>query len=91
MIPIPHGGLYRSVEGVEQAEAVPGIEEVVITAKDGQLLIPLPEGSSYMGFLFARGDSPAEVEHALRRSHGELHFEIATVLETFSPSLSPSS
>lgn len=83
MIPIPRGGLYRSVEGVEQAEAVAGIEEVAITAKDGQLLIPLPEGSSYVGFLFARADSPAEVEAALRKSHGELRFEIAAVLETF--------
>jgi biotin carboxylase len=82
MIPIPHGGLYRSVEGVEQAEAVAGIEEVAITAKDGQLLIPLPEGSSYLGFLFARADSPEEVEAALRKAHGELRFEIAAVLET---------
>jgi hypothetical protein len=86
MIPVPHGGLYRSVEGVDRAEAVAGIEEVTITAKDGQLLIPLPEGSSYVGFIFARGDSPAEVEAALRASHAELRFEIATVLETLSPS-----
>jgi hypothetical protein len=82
MIPIPRGGLYRAVEGVEQAEAVAGIEEVAITAKDGQLLIPLPEGSSYLGFLFARADSAAEVEAALRKAHGELRFEIAAVLET---------
>lgn len=82
MIPIPRGGLYRSVEGVEQAETVAGIEEVAITAKDGQLLIPLPEGSSYLGFLFARADSPVEVEAALRKAHGELRFDIAAVLET---------
>jgi biotin carboxylase len=86
MIPIPHGGLYRGVEGVEQARAVPCIEDVLITATAGQLLIPLPEGASYLGFLFARADRPEEVEAALRRAHGELRFEIATVLETLTPS-----
>jgi len=50
------------------------------------LLIPLPEGSSYMGFIFARAETPAEVETALREAHGALRFDIATVLKTFSPS-----
>ena len=86
MIPIPKDGLYQSVEGVERASAVPGIEDVLITAKEGQRLVPLPEGSSYLGFIFARGVSPAEVERSLRRSHAELRFHIATVLETLSPS-----
>jgi biotin carboxylase len=85
MIPIPKGGLYESVEGVERATGVSGIEDVLITAKAGQRLIPLPEGSSYLGFIFARGDSPAQVEAALRQSHGELKFQIATVLDTFRP------
>jgi biotin carboxylase len=86
MIPIPHGGLYDSVSGVEQAREIPGIEDVVVTAKEGQLLLPLPEGSSYMGFIFARAGTPEETEAALRRSHAELRFEIATVLPTFKPS-----
>ncbi len=86
MIPIPKGGIYQSVEGVERALAVPGIEDVTITAAEGQVLLPLPEGSSYLGFIFARGETPEEVEHALRRSHAELAFHIATTLETFSPS-----
>lgn len=82
MIPIPRDGIYESVDGVEQAGAVPGIEEVIVTAQQGQRLIPLPEGSSYLGFIFARGNSAGEVEAALRRSHGELRFQIATALET---------
>ncbi len=86
MIPIPREGVYRSVEGVEHAAAVPGIEDVVITAKEGQHLVPLPEGSSYLGFIFARGASPAETEAALRQSHAELSFQFATVLETLKPS-----
>jgi hypothetical protein len=86
MIPIPRPGMYHGVEGVERAKAVAGIEDVIVTAKEGQQLIPLPEGSTYMGFIFARADSPGEVESALRESHAELRFEIATALETFSPS-----
>jgi biotin carboxylase len=86
MIPIPKGGIYQSVEGVERALGVAGIEDVVITATDGQMLVPLPEGSSYLGFLFARSETPGEVEQALRRAHAELSFHIATALETFSPS-----
>ena len=80
MIPIPKDGIYRSVSGLEEASV--GVEEIIITATAGQRLIPLPEGSSYLGFIFARGDSPQEVEAALRRAHSGLHFDIATVLET---------
>jgi len=80
MIPIPKDGLYRSAEGVEEAASVPGIEDVVITAKEGQRLVPLPEGSAYLGFIFARAESAEAVERALRRSHAELRFDIATVL-----------
>ena len=87
MIPTPRqGGIYRSVEGIERALAVPDIEDVLITATEGQLLVPLPEGSSYLGFIFARGDTAEAVELALRRSHTELRFHIATALETFRPS-----
>jgi hypothetical protein len=80
MIPIPRGGIYRGVTGVEAARAVAGIEDVVITAKEGQELIPLPEGSTYLGFLFSRGNSADHVESALRAAHGRLHFDIAAVL-----------
>jgi hypothetical protein len=82
MVPIPKGGVFRSVSGVEDAERVCGVEDVVVTAKAGQQLIPLPEGASYLGFIFARGAQPAAIERALRAAHGKLRFEIATALET---------
>jgi hypothetical protein len=78
MIPIPKGGVYEGVEGVERAATL--VEEVVITAKEGQKILPLPEGASYLGFIFARGDSAGEVERALRAAHCELKFKIATAL-----------
>jgi hypothetical protein len=66
MIPIPKGGIYER-GGRGRARAVAGIEDVIITATEGQRLIPLPEGASYLGFLFARAESPAAVEAALRQ------------------------
>jgi biotin carboxylase len=85
MIPIQSAGLYRSVAGVEDAEAVPGIERIVITAQEGQRLYPAPEGSTYLGFIFARADSPEQAEAALRRAHSCLRFDLAPVLETLRP------
>jgi biotin carboxylase len=86
MIPTPMNGLYRGVEGIEQALAVRLIEEVTITASDGQHFVPAPEGSSYLGFIFARGEKPEKVEAALRAAHGELKFDFAPALPTLSPS-----
>jgi biotin carboxylase len=74
MIPIPSRGVYSGVDGLEQARAVPSIENIIITAKVGQELIPLPEGASYLGFIFARANHPAEAENALRRAHDCLRF-----------------
>ena len=85
-VPIPKGGIYEYVNGIDEAEAIPGIEEVVITAKPGQQLMPLPEGASYLGFIFARGATPQEVESALREAHAKLAFGIQTTLDTFAPS-----
>jgi predicted ATP-grasp superfamily ATP-dependent carboligase len=80
MIPIPQAGIYAGVTGEHKAGAVPLIEEVIITAKIGQHLLPLPEGNSYLGFIFARGANPSRVESALRQSHSQLGFEINTAL-----------
>ncbi|MGP8247129.1 MAG: ATP-grasp domain-containing protein [Bryobacteraceae bacterium] len=82
MIPIPRAGIYQSVDGVEEAKAVAGIEDLVMTAERGHRLAPLPEGASYLGFLFARGPEPAAVEAALREAHGKLRFTVNTALET---------
>ena len=85
MIPLAKAGVFQSVEGVEEAAAVPGIEDVVITAKPGQEFLALPDKSSYPGFLFARGPSPAHVEAALRQAHSKLRFHMALALRAFAP------
>jgi biotin carboxylase len=80
MIPIPAAGLLRGYAGVAEASAVPGIDSVEITAPLNNLLTPLPEGDSYLGFIFARGADPASVEATLRRAHAYLHFEVEPVI-----------
>jgi hypothetical protein len=76
MIPIPQRGIFRRVAGLDEARGVPGIEEVRITAKADQLLQPLPEGASYLGFIFARGDTAGAVNAALRTAHKRLQFDV---------------
>jgi hypothetical protein len=76
MIPIPGRGVYRRVEGVDQAKAVAGIEDIRITAKPDTTLVPLPEGRSYLGFIFARGREASDVDRSLRDAHARLHFVI---------------
>jgi hypothetical protein len=55
---------------------VPGIEEATISAHPGQRLVPLPEGSRYLGFVFSRAETPAEAEAALRQAQRRLEFRI---------------
>lgn len=73
MIPIPQAGILRRVEGVLAAQKVPYIDEVVIHVREGYELVPLPEGASYLGFIFARAPSAAQAEAALRAAHACLH------------------
>ncbi len=84
MIPIPEAGLLKRVDGCEEAQAVPLIESISLTAEQNTLLTPLPEGDSYLGFIFARGEDPLEVEYALREAHGKLRFHIAPQLPLLS-------
>ena len=80
MLPIHRGGMLREVRGLAQARAVPGVTDLVITAHADEELVPLPEGSSYLGFAFARGDTPQEVEAALRRAGGHIEVEVTPKL-----------
>jgi biotin carboxylase len=80
MIPIPHAGVYRCVQGLEEARQVPGVEDIVITAKEGQEMLPLPEGSAYLGFLFFRGLSDGVVLGGLRDAHRYLRFIFSSPL-----------
>lgn len=80
MIPIPGKGILRCVDGVAEAAATPGVTGVEISARLNYPITPLPEGASYLGFIFARGDEPAMVEQALRDAHARLRIQIDTMI-----------
>jgi biotin carboxylase len=78
MIPIRRGGVLEEVRGLPEARAVPDIEDVTISAHLGQRLVPLPEGSRYLGFIFSRAATPERAEAALREAHGRLEFVVSS-------------
>jgi biotin carboxylase len=72
MLPLRDAGTLREVAGQSEAQRIDGIDGLVITIPPGEALIPLPEGDRYLGFMFARGETPAAVEAALRQAHAQL-------------------
>ena len=80
MIPTPGAGTLRRVEGVMAASRIPGICEVSVTVREGYELTPLPEGGTYLGFVFALGDDPAGVEESLRRAQETVRAIVAPSL-----------
>ncbi|HXZ20116.1 MAG TPA: ATP-grasp domain-containing protein [Candidatus Acidoferrales bacterium] len=76
MIPVPSSGILEGVAGIEEAARLAHIESVEITARPHDYIAAWPEGSSYLGFIFARAPQPAEVESALRAAHACLCFDL---------------
>jgi biotin carboxylase len=84
MIPIPRSGILRDVCGIERAQAVPHIDGIEITAKLNYPILPLPEGASYLGFIFARAETPDIAEQALRDAHAALQIRIDPIVQMLS-------
>lgn len=81
MIPIETAGILRRIEGISAARAVPFIKELVISVRDGHELVPLPEGSSYLGFIYAVASTAVEAESALREAHSKLKIVTAAIFK----------
>jgi biotin carboxylase len=80
MVPIPRSGVFKRVDGLDRAAAVRYVEEIRITARPDQQLLALPEGSSYLGFIFARAATPGDAEDAVREAHARLRFTFDPIL-----------
>ncbi len=76
MIPVPKAGILGEVRGRKQARDVNGIEEINITIPVGGEVVPLPEGDRYLGFIFARAETPEKVEASLREAYGFMEFVV---------------
>lgn len=85
MIPVPRSGILEKVEGTEEAQAIAGITDLEITARLHDFIAAWPEGSTYLGFLFARAEGPAAVEDALRSAHRKLRFTLTPRLPVEHP------
>jgi formate-dependent phosphoribosylglycinamide formyltransferase (GAR transformylase) len=77
MLPIPRSGTLDAIEGVTDALAVVGVIDFSQTIHNGGNVVPLPEGDRYLGFLFAEGLTPDDVEVALREAHSRLRIRIS--------------
>lgn len=76
MLNPPAAGRLEAIRGLAEAREVPGVTDVSITAHVGQTLVPLPEGAQYLGFVFAKGETPEAVEAALREASRRIEFEV---------------
>ena len=85
MIPVPCSGTFEKLEGVENAQALPGITDLEITARLHDYVTAWPEGASYLGFIFAREEDPANVEAAIRAAHARLKFTLTPRLPVEHP------
>jgi biotin carboxylase len=85
MIPVPKSGVLQKIEGEDAARSVPGISALEITARLHDYIAAWPEGSSYLGFLFATRNSAEEVEEAIRAAHAKLRFYLAPRLPVEHP------
>lgn len=72
MIPITQQGILRRVEGVLTASKIKYIKDVEISISEGYELTPLPEGFSYLGFIFSKAPDPGKAEDALREAYSKL-------------------
>ncbi len=78
MLPIARRGTLVAVHGQDAVRAMPGIDGLEITIPTGRIVEPLPDGDRYLGFVFAHGETAADVERWLRTAHAALIVEIAS-------------
>jgi ATP-grasp domain/L-amino acid ligase C-terminal domain 2/ATP-grasp N-terminal domain len=85
MIPVARSGILEKLEGENEARKTPHITSLEITARLHDFIAAWPDGSSYLGFLFARAAEPAAVEEALHEAHSKLHFTLTPRLPVEHP------
>jgi biotin carboxylase len=85
MIPVPNSGTFERIDGADDARSVACITDLEITARLHDYITAWPEGSSYLGFLFACGTDSAATERAIRIAHSKLKFTLVPRLPVGHP------
>lgn len=81
MIQVPCSGVFHAIDGVEDVLGIDGIERIDVAARPGDMVEPLPEASTYLGFIFARGSTAEKVEEVLTRAFNSLAITIQPLLD----------
>lgn len=81
MLPVPVAGIFNAIDGIEKSLAVDGIESIEVSARPGDRVLPLPEESIYLGFVFASGESSEAVVSALRTARDCLSINIKPMVD----------
>ncbi|UCH41285.1 MAG: phosphoribosylglycinamide synthetase, partial [Gammaproteobacteria bacterium] len=74
MIPITEHGILKRVEGLTEAMQTEYVRDIEIHINPGYELVPLPEGASYLGFIFAQAPDFERTYAALKSAHAKLRF-----------------
>jgi len=74
MIPITDTGILKRVEGLTEALQTEYVRDIEIHINPGYELIPLPEGASYLGFIFAQAPEYGQTLAALKGAYSKLQF-----------------
>ena len=74
MIPITEAGILKRVEGLTAALQTEFVRDIEIHINPGYELIPLPEGASYLGFIFAQAPEFEQTYAALKSAYAKLRF-----------------
>jgi len=74
MIPITDRGILQRVEGLTAALQTEYIRDIEIHINPGYELTPLPEGASYLGFIFAQAPGYEQTYTALKSAYAKLRF-----------------
>ena len=68
MIPVPKPGTFVGISNIDTIREIPYVTGIDITAVTGVRIEPPPVGDSYLGFVFARAETPELVTKALKRA-----------------------
>ncbi len=76
---LPPPGRVLRITGIEEARRLPGIEHVMLFAKEGSVVPGYRDSTHVPGYVFATGQSLDTCEEALGRAMSVIHFEIGTI------------
>ena len=76
MVPTPHSGTLSAIANQEETRQIEGITGMDFTITPGGRITAPPDGERYLGFVYARSETPEQVESALRKAMATLEVQL---------------